>query len=99
MLSGGDSPVLRERCGFLEMFHRNHHIHGLYLGEIHETLKRKVMKNESKVMLQKAGYAVAEQSFVAYVQIFSDKTATDLNSTAIVAYVLQAAHMNFMYSF
>lgn len=43
-----DSLVLRTRCLNVETLNRSHRINGLYFGDIHDTLKRKVMRSKNK---------------------------------------------------
>lgn len=38
------------------------------------------------------------KTFVGYVQIYSDKTGTSLNSKVLVAHPMEAVLINFMYS-
>lgn len=71
----------------------------LSFGPIYDTLKPEVLRNENKEMVWKEKDSAGEQSFVGYMQIFSDKTAIGLNNTTLVDFPMHVVLTNFKYLF
>lgn len=74
-------------------------MNGLYLQDIYDTMNRAAMRNENKEVVWNGDDAADGQSFVGYVLISTDETATSLKSKSLVAYPSHAALMNFTSSF
>lgn len=86
MLSGGDSLNLRPGWGSVENLERRNPMNGLCSGHIYDTPNEEVIRDKNKDMNWKESDAVDGQSFIAYVQVYSAKTATSLKSAVPLAY-------------
>lgn len=53
------------------------------------------MSNPQRIVVWNEGDAEGSKSFVGYLQVFGDKSATKLKNNAIVAYPVHFVLMNF----
>lgn len=99
MLSSGYNLFLRPHGDKNDKFDRKHPMKGLYIRSVYDTIKQEVMRDDGREMIRNKRDEVEEQGFAGNVQILSNKTATNLKSTALVAYPVHAMLMSFTYSF
>lgn len=73
-------------------------MNSLYSEDVYDTLERELMSVVNKEMVWNEYDTVDGKSFVGYMRMFSDKSASSSMSTALVAYNMQIVVMNFTYS-
>lgn len=98
ILLGGDNIALRPHSDKSERFDINHPMNGFYFRGLYEMQKKELMRGADRERIRNETLGIERQSFVAYVQVISNKTATSLMRTVFVAYPVHAVLLTFTYS-
>ena len=73
---------------------QNQPMHTDYFHDMYKAVRQRVMSSSDRTLVWNDNDASFPESFVGFLQLFSDKTASSLTSSAFVAYPLHAVLLN-----